>query len=330
MYGSHRATNMSDPLRMAKLFLGVATVASVGVVAYQIHRAGKANAAPNPDTAASLTAGSASASDPAATDPPDVPAENVVLAVTSNAPNSKIVFRGETNTLPFRQEITAGNAPEVLEVTAPLREGRRYYVKLDRSRQVVVTLPNGTGLKDATYDETAIAIGTGRAESTPVATAPPSQPIRLAAARRGEHSSPPPRDDPPPSVPATPTPTVAMAPTTDPASTPRADPPAVAAPPPVAPGTVDLRGVRATIRNHAPEVSACYERARLEKSDLHGKLAVAATLGPSGQVLNVAITSSSTGSARLETCVLGAFRGWAFPAPAGGVNGNIAYTFNFD
>src|SRR5205807_1175865 len=98
--------------------------------------------------------------------------------------------------------------------------------------------------------------------------------------------------------------------------------PTVAAP---AAGTVDPKGTRATIRAHSSEVQNCYDRAHLERNDLHGKVVLTATIGPQGQVLNAGVANSTAGSARLEQCLIGAFQGWTFPQPAGGVNGNVTY-----
>ena len=111
----------------------------------------------------------------------------------------------------------------------------------------------------------------------------------------------------------------------------------VAAPPPppvaaaaLAPGTVDSRGVRSTVHAHGSEVQACYDRAHMEKPDLHGRVVVGAAIGLSGEVLSASVTSTTANSSRLETCLLGAFNRWVFPVPAGGVNGNVSYTFVFD
>ena len=98
----------------------------------------------------------------------------------------------------------------------------------------------------------------------------------------------------------------------------------------MAPGYVDPKGVRATVRAHASEAQACYDRAQLEKADLKGTIAIGATVGPSGDVVSANITNATVRHARLEACLLGAFRSWRFPAPAGGVNGAISYNFKFD
>ena len=93
---------------------------------------------------------------------------------------------------------------------------------------------------------------------------------------------------------------------------------------------MDPKAVRAAVSAHAAEVRTCYERAAMEHPDLHGKLSIRATVDPSGQVLSATPTSTVEGGARLEACVVSAFRSWTFPAPAGGVSGNISYSFRFD
>lgn len=106
--------------------------------------------------------------------------------------------------------------------------------------------------------------------------------------------------------------------------------PTATAAPAVPPGYVDPKGVRTTVRAHASEVQACYDRAHMEKPDLNGVITVGATVGPSGEVVSANITNATVRSPRLESCLLGAFRSWRFPAPAGGVNGSISYNFKFD
>jgi serine/threonine-protein kinase len=156
-----------------------------------------------------------------------------------------------------------------------------------------------------------------RAAATHAEPAPPS----TAGARvdaTGKQSSAP--------TPASPTP---ASPAPSPVA-PAAAEPAPAAAPAVQPGFVDPKGVRATVRAHAAEAQACYDRAQMEKPDLKGSIAIAATVNASGDVVSAAITNATVHHPRLESCLLGAFRSWHFPAPAGGVNGPVSYNFKFD
>ena len=96
------------------------------------------------------------------------------------------------------------------------------------------------------------------------------------------------------------------------------------------PGFVDGVAVTAVVRRHAAEVQECFDRALMERPELRGRFAVRATIDPNGRVLAVSPTSVLDGGGRLGTCVVAAFERWTFPQPAGGVNGNITYSFSFE
>jgi hypothetical protein len=59
-------------------------------------------------------------------------------------------------------------------------------------------------------------------------------------------------------------------------------------------------------------------------------LTVRATVDPIGRVVSVSPTSTIEAGGRLEACVVSAFRDWTFPKPAGGVKGDIKYSFSFE
>jgi hypothetical protein len=282
-------------------------------------------------------------------DAPPVTAKPVAV-VTDEAPHlvefgmqspiaeAAVAFRGNTHPLPYTTEIPSSDTPELIEVTAPGHEGRRFWVKLDRPRALNVTLPTGSGAVDATYDETVVALGDAVLKPSENANDPrvamnPTGGRAQPAPRWGTKAAQPAAESPkavaaaPPPV-AAPVVTQAAPVVTQPPTIAAA--PTVAAAPQIPPGTVDAKGVKATVKAHSSQVSACYERARMEKPDLAGRVVVGAAIGPGGEVTSASVNSSTAQSARFETCLLGAFRSWTFPAPAGGVPGNIAYTFVFD
>ena len=96
------------------------------------------------------------------------------------------------------------------------------------------------------------------------------------------------------------------------------------------PGYVDPKAVAAAVRSHAVEANTCYDRAVMEHPDLHGRLTLQAVIDPTGRVISVSPTSAINGGARLQSCLTAAFKIWAFPRPAGGVNGNVTYSFSFE
>ncbi len=153
----------------------------------------------------------------------------------------------------------------------------------------------------------------------PLASAHPESP-RSSASAASELGEAPPAPAVTP-VPVSPTAPVMTRPTD------QAPPPSDKIAPP---GFVDPKVVTAVVRDHAAEVRTCFDRALMERPDLRGRLVVKATIDPTGRVLVVSPTRTVDGGARLQACVLDVFRGWTFPPPSGGVNGNITYAFSFE
>jgi outer membrane biosynthesis protein TonB len=155
----------------------------------------------------------------------------------------------------------------------------------------------------------------------PVRTTPAADVRRQPEARKAASE--------PPAEPEPPKPVEAARETRAPA-VPRSAAPPAATPAALPPGTVDPKSVASTVRAHAAEVQACFERALMDGADLHGHLNVSANIDPTGHVISVWPTSSIEGGSRLQTCVLGAFKDWIFAPPSGGVKGRIKYSFSFE
>jgi serine/threonine-protein kinase len=168
------------------------------------------------------------------------------------------------------------------------------------------------------------------------ARAPPGWPTRVASAPAHATAVPAstPEPTPLPTIPAVASTAAAPSPSPTPASPASADPAPAASPAPapvgLAPGTIEAHAVNATVRAHAGEVRSCFDRARMNNADLRGKVTVRARVNPDGSVSGAGVASSSANDARLESCIATAFRGWQFPAPAGGVPGTVTYTFVFE
>jgi len=115
------------------------------------------------------------------------------------------------------------------------------------------------------------------------------------------------------------------------AAPPPPPPPDAAAPAPVGPkpGTVDAKGVRAVVRSHVGEISACVDRAKMENRDLTGRVTLRIHLAPTGKVTDTAVVSSTGATPPLEGCLKNAVAGWTFPAPAGNTSAAITYPFAF-
>jgi hypothetical protein len=94
-------------------------------------------------------------------------------------------------------------------------------------------------------------------------------------------------------------------------------------------GSIDREAVARVINSHLQEVHACYERALLKEPSLAGKVVLEWTIGGAGRVVAAKTRSSTLNNASVEACILNSLKGWAFPAPKGGVV-IISYPFIFN
>jgi TonB family protein len=113
--------------------------------------------------------------------------------------------------------------------------------------------------------------------------------------------------------------------------TPAAAPPAPRPPPAPASASAgasfDSVKAQTVVRNHLHEIQRCYERGKMDDSDLRGRVTVRIAIGPDGNVSSAEVESSSLGSSGVESCIVSTVEGWKFPAPTGG-SAVISYPFN--
>ncbi len=291
----------SSPVKMRKIAI-IGTVVAAGLVGLVVMRQVQSQkAAPAPDPIETARPAEAVPPPPVAVKPPEPPAAAPPVAAAPEAP-------------PTPAEVAP---PEEAPVANNDRGGGKRVAPAAKNNHKHPTSKAG-----------------------PVATAPAAPQLAAAAAHPAVapvKTESPPRVETPSehAAPAEPPhPVVAVrAPAKTAAPAPAAPPPSVQrAPTPIAqqPGFVDPKAVAATVRSHAGEANACYERAVMEHPDLHGRLTIHAVVDPTGHVLSVSPTSGINDGARLQTCLVGAFKSWAFPRPAGGVNGNVTYSFSFE
>jgi TonB family protein len=295
--------------------------------------------------------------------PPTLAPLPTEVRVTSATALARVTLRGRTHLLPYAQEVKAGSEPEVVELTAPGREGRRFWLTLDHPIVLKAELPEGKGVVEATEEETAVALGgqpiggegqghdkTGGsphhvgahrhsggksvgAQSAPTGDTVPSE--SPTETRSVPPASPEPKAAPLPvaakvEVPAPTKPDVSAAPTEPAPVTPkvRVTPPAPTpgAGPPVAKG-LDPVKTQAIVRSHLPEVQRCYERGKMDDPEIRGRITLRIVVGVTGKVTSAMVENSSVRSSAVESCVLDAVQGWTFPAPVGGP-AVISYPFN--
>jgi hypothetical protein len=167
------------------------------------------------------------------------------------------------------------------------------------------------------------------ASASPPLLAAPSPAVAPVKAEAPPKIETPPERAPPAASPA-PAVVADHVPAPKPAASAPSAPPKATAPIGPQPGFVDPKAVNSIVRSHAGEATACYERATMEHPDLHGRLTIHAVVDPNGRVASVSPTSDISDGGRLQSCLVRAFRSWVFPRPAGGVNGNVTYSFSFE
>jgi hypothetical protein len=120
---------------------------------------------------------------PPAVVPPAPPAP-VRVEISSPAPRARLTLRGAPYRLPFTADLAPGAQPELVELTAPRREGVRFRLTLDHPIRLAVELPPGRGMREATPEEIRLALGGAGAAETPMAGEGASGARRAGEAQR--------------------------------------------------------------------------------------------------------------------------------------------------
>ena len=95
-------------------------------------------------------------------------------------------------------------------------------------------------------------------------------------------------------------------------------------------GTLAEADVVKTVQGKLPEVQACLAEATKEKADTKGTLRAGIVVAPDGSVVEVNVLSSTTGTPKLDSCIVNHVKAWRFPKPAGGGEAAISYPFKLN
>jgi hypothetical protein len=94
-------------------------------------------------------------------------------------------------------------------------------------------------------------------------------------------------------------------------------------------GSLDKEIIRRVVRLHMNEVKYCYDHELLRKPSLGGRISLQFIISGTGQVISSFVQSTTMNDLRVEGCVAGAVRRWAFPKPTGAGIAIVSYPFNF-
>ena len=303
---------------------------------------------PTPPIAASVTlpvtsAKSVEATVDAGTAAPALPAK-VALQLDADVPGARVVFRRHVNPTPFAIEIAPIDVVELVEVSAPNHKTERYWLTFDRPTHLRAHLAKGTGIEEATEEQTLVALGEAAAPPAPAPTPTPAPaPVAVATAPTGSSGSsgssgsatepaatPPPAPPPPrptprkigkagaddtvaakvaaaePVHPTEPTPTPGATPVTPP---PIAPAPVAAPAPPRGVSPSDLRNLltsKTTI-----EVPSIVQTQMKRDDKKTASATIKVCVGTAGEVTTTAVLKSSGYPAYDEQAVA-AIRGWRY------------------
>lgn len=94
-------------------------------------------------------------------------------------------------------------------------------------------------------------------------------------------------------------------------------------------GALDKEIIRRIVRVHMNEVKFCYEKELATQAGLGGRVSLQFIISGTGQVISSFVQSTTMNNVRVESCVAGAVKRWAFPKPTGGGIAIVSYPFNF-
>ncbi len=133
-------------------------------------RGGNGAAAPTVAAAPAVVAPPPAAA--AAAMPAERKPSKITVVIEADAPGARVTMRRRVSDAPATSEVSANDIVEMVEISAPGRQTVRYWLTFDRATKLSARLPKGSGVVEATEEETLIALGEAMAP-TLVAVAEP-------------------------------------------------------------------------------------------------------------------------------------------------------------
>jgi serine/threonine protein kinase len=105
-------------------------------------------------------------------------ASKIAVKIDANVPDARVTFRRRLSAAPATMEIASSDIVELVEVSAPGYKTVRYWLTFDRATKLTATLTKGSGLVEATEEQTLVALGEVSAPAVvaEVAAAPVAKP----------------------------------------------------------------------------------------------------------------------------------------------------------
>jgi serine/threonine-protein kinase len=114
--------------------------------------------------------------------PREVTPAKIEVTLEANVPNARVTFRRRVTASPTTMQILPSNIVELVEVSAPGHKTLRYWLTFDRPTKLVAQLTKGSGAREATEEQTLIALGEVKAApEAKVVETPKAQPAAATA-----------------------------------------------------------------------------------------------------------------------------------------------------
>jgi serine/threonine protein kinase len=314
---------------------------AVGFVGVAFGLMGRQGAAPGTPVAASSSASSppAPGASPAPASPRTVP--KIAVQLDADAPNAHVTFRRRVAPAPTSLQINATDVVELVEVSAPGHKTARFWLTFDRPTHLRAHLVKGTGIAEATEEETLVALGEvapaktvarpavqSRAPTAKVAAVQHADPTAAVPRKIGKSSVDVPAMTTEPVVPAAEP--AAPAPAPAPPAPPAPEPPKVEPPEaklvPVAAPEIDAATTTTIASAHRGELDTCIADGRKRGLVLKGTITLQLQVDPAGKVHRVQVQSSLK-DPRVAACVVKSANSWRFPSRSNADVATVSYPF---
>lgn len=276
---------------------------------------------------------------PAAAVPVARQVAKIDVTLEADAPNARVVFRRRVAAAPATMMIAATDVVELVEVSAPGYKTQRYWLTFDRPTHLKAHLAKGSGMAEATEEETLVALGEVAAPQVVAAAAPAAAPGAMTVRKIGRAAA---EEAPAPETPEAPAIEVTTeAPAAEPAPAP-ADPVAAVELPkpadvPAAPAPVqepeqpviDKATMSTVVGAHRPEVLKCFADGKKADRAMKGTLDLQLAVDAAGKVKHIQV-QSTLNNPLVAACVVRSANAWQFPARDGGdlATANYPFTIN--
>ncbi|MEO8551604.1 MAG: protein kinase [Kofleriaceae bacterium] len=107
---------------------------------------------------------------PAAAMPAPRERQKIVVQMSADEPNAHVTFRRQVKTAPIALQLNVSDVVEIVEISAPGYKTARYWVTFDRPTHLRAHLVKGSGILEATEEDTLVALGEVHAETVAVVT----------------------------------------------------------------------------------------------------------------------------------------------------------------